>query len=236
VQKRAQIAEARSSAEAAIRAAGNRQETEVSRLEADLGKLKADAARRITDAQTRGTAMVAEAKGQVAARLARAQAELDVQRARVEQVRRQLQADVLEPARARKAAAEADAKGQASRIVEQGRATASAMEEIASSWRRVGGAARQVFLMQKVDGLMRIVMGTVGDLRVDRLTMLGGTAADGADGGGDGAGAPLTNRLLAASEQLKAATGVDLLRGLAGRLGQGVAPTTTAPAPVAKKP
>jgi flotillin len=212
VQKRAQIAEARSRAEAAIRAAGNRQETEVSRLEAELGKLKADAARRITDAQTRGTALVAEAKGQVASRLARAQAELDVQRARVEQVRRQLQADVLEPARAKKSAAEAAAKGDASRIVEQGRATARAMEEIASSWRRVGGAARQVFLMQKVDELMRIVMGTVGELRVEKLTVLGGTT----DGEG---GAPLTNRLLAASEQLKAATGVDLLRGVAGRLG-----------------
>ena len=39
-------------------------------------------ARRGTDAQTKAVAMVAEAKGQVASKLARAQAELDAQKAR----------------------------------------------------------------------------------------------------------------------------------------------------------
>ena len=39
-------------------------------------------ARRVTDAQTKAVAMVAESKGQVASKLARAQAELDVQKAR----------------------------------------------------------------------------------------------------------------------------------------------------------
>ena len=132
--------------------------------------------------------MIAEAQGQVSARLARAEAELEVQRARVEQVRRQLQADVLEPARAQKAAAESAARGDAAKIVEQGRATARAMEELAATWSRVGTGAREVFLMQKVDELMRIVMGTVGDLKVERLTMLGGLM--GSAGGGRRATAP----------------------------------------------
>jgi flotillin len=212
VQKRALIAEARSKAEAAVRSAGNRQETELSQLEAQLGSLRADNARRVTDAKTRASAMVAEAKGQVSARLARAEAELEVQRARIEQVRRQLQADVLEPARAQKAAAEAAATGHASQIIEQGRATARALEEIAGSWRRAGDGARQVFLMQKVDGLMRIVMTTVSDLKVRKLTVLGGL------GNGTGAGGDVTGKVIAASEQLKAATGVDLLRAVQDRL------------------
>jgi flotillin len=219
VQKRAVIAEARSSAEAAVRAASNRQETEISQLDAKLGALRADNARRVADAQTRAAAMIAEAQGQVAARLARAEVELDVQKARVEQVRRQLQADVLEPARAARAAAEADAKGQAATIVEQGRATAQAMDHIAATWRRVGPAAREVFLMQKVDELMRIVMGTVGELKVDRLTMLGG-----AGNGGNGSGAPhngdlatLATRIIATNEQIKAVAGVDLLQAVAGK-------------------
>ena len=212
VQKRALIAEARSKAEAAVRSAGNRQETELSQLEAQLGTLRADNARRVTDAKTRASAMVAEAKGQVSARLARAEAELEVQRARIEQVRRQLQADVLEPARAGKAAAEASARGDAAKIIEQGRATARALEEIAGSWRRAGDGARQVFLMQKVDGLMRIVMTTVSDLKVRKLTVLGGL------GNGTGA-ADVTGKVIAASEQLKAVTGVDLLRAVQDRLG-----------------
>jgi flotillin len=223
VQKRALIAEARSRAEAAIRSASNRRETEISQLDAQIGALRADNSRRMADAQTRATAMVAEARGQVSARLARAEAELEVQRARVEQVRRQLQADVLEPARAQKAAAESEARGAAATIVEQGRATARAMEELAATWSKVGTSAREVFLMQKVDELMRIVMGTVADLKVERLTMLGGLGGAPA---GSGNGVPavhgdlggLAGRLVAANEQIKAASGVDLLGAAQQRL------------------
>ena len=189
-------------------------------------------ARRITDAETKSLAMVAESKGEVAAKLARAQAELGVQKARVEQVRRQLQADVLEPARAQKAAAEAEAKGNAATIVEQGRANAAAMQEIATSWRRVGDGARQVFLMQKVDQLMRIVMSSAGDLKVDRLTVLGG--------GSDGkAGTDVAAKLIALGEQLKAATGVDVIGSLRDRLaggpaaGQAAAKASPPPLPTA---
>ncbi|HEY0713410.1 MAG TPA: SPFH domain-containing protein [Polyangia bacterium] len=221
VQKRALIAEARSRAEAAIRAASNRQETEISQLDAQLGTLRADNARRVADAESRAVAMVAEAKGKVASRLARAEAELEVQKARVEQTRRQLQADVLEPARAARAAAEAEAKGQATQIVERGRANAKAMDEIAATWKRVGPAAREVFLMQKVDQLMRVVMGTVGDLKVERLTILGqNLGGNGAGGSGhaDVLGPALAGRLLSANEQLKAAAGVDLLGVVAGKV------------------
>ena len=213
VQKNAVIAEARSRAEAAIRAAQNREETEISRIQAQLGALEADIGRRRVDAETRVAAVVAEARGRVEARIARAEADLEVQRARVEQTRRRLQADVLEPARARRAADEAEAKGDASRIVEQGRATATALEEIAGTWRSVGAGAREVFLMQKVDGLMRIVMGSVGELRVEKLTVLGGLG-----GGAGGPGGDLTGKVLAANEQLKAAAGVDLLKAVQGRI------------------
>jgi flotillin len=229
VQKNATIAEARNKADAAIQSAQNRQQTEVSQIDAQLGALRADMARRITNAETMGVAVVAEARGEVAAKLARARAELDVQKARVEQVRRQLQADVLEPARAQKTAAEAQAKGDAANIVEQGRATAAAMQEIATSWRRVGENARQVFLMQKVDQLMRIVMSAAGDLKVDRLTVLGAS-------GGGAAGPDLAAKLIGLSEQLKAATGVDVVSTLRDRLAGAAAPLSPAHARVAPAP
>jgi flotillin len=233
VQKRALIAEANSRAESAIRAASNHQETEISRLEAHLGTLRAENARRVADAQTRGAATIAEARGKVTARLARAEAELEVQRARIEQVRRQLQADVLEPARAQKAAAEASARGEAAQIVEQGRATAQAMEEIAATWSRVGAGAREVFLMQKMDELIKIVMGTVHDLKVERLTVLGGVGGGASSNGTPHTGVDLGNvagRLITVNEQLKAAAGVDLLGAVEGRLG-GARPTGPAAGP-----
>jgi flotillin len=210
VQKKAMIAEARAKAESQIQAAANLQTTEISKIDAAISTARAKNASRVADAQTRAGALVAEAQGQVASKLARAEGELEVQKARVEQVRRQLAADVLEPARARKAAAESRAKGEAAQIVEQGRATATAMGEIASTWREVGGSARNVFLMQKVADLTRIVMGTVKTLKVEKLTVLGGIGQAGAGGNG----ADLTGRLIAASEQIKAATGVDLAAAL----------------------
>jgi flotillin len=214
VQKTALIAEARSKAESAVQAARNHQETEISKIEAQIATARADNARRLADAQTRSGALVAESQGQVASQLARAEGELDVQKARIEQVKRQLAADVLEPARASKAAAEASAKGAAAQIVEQGRATAAAMGEIAATWRQVGPGARSVFLMQKVGDLTRIVMSTVGSLKVDKLTILGGI------GSGASSGLPdLTGKVIAASEQIKAATGVDLLGAVRGRMG-----------------
>ena len=91
------------------------------------------------------------------------------------------------------------------------------MTEIAGTWREVGPAARNVFLMQKVADLTRIVMGTVKTLKVEQLTVLGGIGgAGGANGAhGHGLGAPeLTGRLIAASEQIKAATGIDLAAAL----------------------
>jgi flotillin len=216
VQKKALIAEARAKAESAIQAAANREQTEISKIDASIATARARNASRIADAQTRSAALVAEAQAQVQSQQARAEGELEVQKARVEQVRRQLVADVLEPARARKAAAEAEAKGAAAQIVEQGRATATAMSEIAGKWREIGPSARNVFLMQKVTDLTRIVMGTAKTLKVDKLTVLGGIGGV-ASGSHNGAGlgaADLTGRLIAANEQIKAATGVDLASAL----------------------
>ena len=198
VQKKALIAEARAKAESAVQSASNRRETELSKIEAQISTARADNARRLADAQTRAGALVAESQGQVASQLARAEGELEVQKARIEQVRRQLAADVLEP----------------------GRATAAAMGEIATTWREVGPGARSVFLMQKVADLTRIVMSTVGQLKVDKLTILGGLggAGSGANGAGLGGGLPdLTGKLIAASEQIKAATGIDIAAVLRAR-------------------
>ena len=70
--------------------------------------------------------------------------------------------------------------------------------------------------MQKVADLTRIVMGTVGSLKVDKLTVLGGIGGAGAGPGLSGL-PDLTGRLIAASEQIKAATGIDIAAALRTR-------------------
>ncbi len=60
-------------------------------------------------------------------------------------------------------------------------------------------------------------MRTVGSLKVDRLTVLGGVGGTGG-GNGSATGLPdLTGKLIAASEQIKAATGIDIAAALRAR-------------------
>jgi hypothetical protein len=65
-----------------------------------------------------------------------------------------------------------------------------------------------------MDGLMRIVMSSAGDLKVDRLTVLGGIS-------GNGGSVDLAGKLIAMSEQLKAATGLDIVGAVRERVSAG---------------
>ena len=187
VQKKALIAEARAKAESAVQSASNRRETELSKIDAAISTARADNAKRLADAQTRSAALVAEAQGQVASRWRAPRASSRCRRRASSRCAASWPPTCWSRRAPRKAAAEASAKGDAAQIIEQGRATAAAMSEIAATWREVGPAARSVFLMQKVADLTRIVMSTVKTLKVERLTILGGI-------GGGGAAAAATAR------------------------------------------
>lgn len=200
--KRSRIAEARAKAAAIMRDADNRQRARIQQVDAESQIAKAQADRRIADAKTRGQAMVAEATGQVNAMIARAEAALDAEGARVEQVRLQLEADVIEPARASMEAGIAEAKGQSSRILEEGRATVQVLDEMITVWQRAGDDARDIFLMQKLHNVMGSLVSTISNVRVDSITMLPEQRP------GD---APSTARnAVRLVEELKGALGVDL--------------------------
>ncbi|MDI7269591.1 MAG: SPFH domain-containing protein [Myxococcota bacterium] len=213
IKKQALVAEAQARASSTVRDAENRKDTELTRIDAEIRTIEAETERRIADALTKKDAMVAESRGQIAAAVAQATAEIDVQNARIEQVRRKLQADVIAPAQAACEGAIANAKGDAARFVEAGRAQATALAETIASWRQAGTFGRDVFLMQKLGTLNRIVLSSMDDVRIDRLTVLGVRS-------GDGDGAPLAVRLLSAAEQIKAAIGIDVIEAVRSKLGQ----------------
>ena len=210
LQMRSRIAEAKNQALAAERSAHNREVGEVARLEAEFAVAKADAERRILEAHARRAARVAEERGAVASQLARAQAEVDVQRMRIEQVRLLLEADVLKPAEARRQEQVAAARGEAARIVEEGRATATSLSALAHTWEASDGSARQILLAQKLAPLLEILLGPVGQAPIERLTVLDARL---------GASGDLASRVAMIGEQLKHVLGVEpreLLRRLAG--------------------
>jgi flotillin len=217
VRRDAMIAEANAQAQAAEMKWQNTMNGEIAKLVAQIEIAKKRTERRILDARTRREALIAEQRAEVQAAIAQAQAEAQLQTARIEQVRLQLQAEVIQPAEAQRRQAEEAAKGAASRIVEQGRATAQVLARLAAQYRASGQAGRDVLLMQKLIPLLRALTEPLKDLHVDRLTVIG-------HGSGESDGAPLAAKLLGASEQIKAATGIDLPRVLREKLGQPGAP------------
>jgi flotillin len=212
--KKSRIAEAENHALSQENAAQNLQNQEIAKVEAEINMARAEGLRRIAEAQTRKGALVAESKGQVQALQAKAIAELEVQKARLAQVRFQLIADKVKPAEARKSQMVAQAKGAASKIVEDGKASAAAIRSLAETWGKAGDSARQIFVAQKLQGLIGTMMSTVGDIPIDKVTVIDRELA--ANGSNFAVKAAVT------AEQIKQMLGVDLA-GIAQRAGGAVA-------------
>ncbi|MFW6023634.1 MAG: flotillin family protein [Myxococcota bacterium] len=215
IRRNAQVAEAEAQAEAAEVKWDNFMRGELAKLDSQIAVARKENERRIADATTRREAMIAEQRAEVQAGIAQARAEVDMQTARIEQVRLQLAADVVKPAEARMREEQARAKAGAASIIEQGKATAQVLEELATTYRANGEAGRDVLLMQQLVPLLQKVSGTIGELHVDRLTVIGKGEANGA---GDDSTDPLAARLVNAAEQIKAATGLDVPELLRERL------------------
>jgi len=218
IRRDAQIAEASAQAEAAEVRWGTHMKGEVSKINNEIQVAMKENEKRVADAQTKREAMIAEQQAVVQAAIAQARAELGMQDARIEQVRLQAQADLIEPAKAAMREAIARAKSDAIEIVEQGKATAQVLTDLATTYRNDTEAGRDVLLMQKMIPILQQVSGTIGNLSVDRLTVVGA--------GGNGGEEPLASKLVNMSEQVKAATGLDVPAALRAKLG--------VPAPVSR--
>ncbi len=207
---RSRIAEASNRAESTVIEATNQLKKVIAQVQAQKGIAHADAERRVTDASTRGLAMVAEEKSQVGSAIAKATAGLDVQRARLEQVKRQLAADVIQPARARKAELEANAKADAASIVENGKATVTALDHLIDTWNAAGEAARPIFLIQQFDAILDNMLSTIQDIKIDKITVIDSGIAN-----IDKNASPAI-RAASGSEQIKQTLGLDLPQLLQG--------------------
>jgi flotillin len=199
----ARIAEAKAQAESIIQASENDRITALRRIERDLQVAKAEAERRVRDALTKRTAVVAEVESVVGAEVARVQAEVAVQTERIKQVENQLQADVVAPAEAECKRAIAKARGDAARIVEDGKAQAAGTQRLAESWKSAGASAREIFLFQKLEPLLKTMAAGVPKVEVENLTVI--DAQNGSN----------VTKMASFLEQLRQATGVDVAKVVA---------------------
>src|SRR5690606_8295432 len=88
------------------------------------------------------------------------------------------------------------------RILEEGRATVQVLEEMIRVWKQAGPSARDIFLMQKLQTVLDSLVSTIGDVKVDRLTMLPRQA--------EGEGGDTARRAVRLVEELRGAVGIDL--------------------------
>jgi flotillin len=213
------VAEASARADAAVQQSGNWAGSEVARIEADLKIAREETNKRIQNAKSQREAMIREAQGQVLAQVAQVKADIARQQARALQVKRQLEADVVQPALAMQKAAEEQARGAAATTLEQGRAQAASLHEIIAAFRGAGPNAREALTLQTMLPLLSDIAGSQRTLKIEKLTVLPTVGS---------AGSQLARSAIDAAEQLRAATGVDLA-SMAKRIG-------TAPTPGGRPP
>jgi flotillin len=211
IRRDAQVAEAEAQAEAAEKKWHNTMNAELAKISANIEIARKENERRIADAETRREASIAEQRADVQALIVEAQAQVQMQIARIDQVRRKLEADVLQPAEAERRKAEESAKAEASKVVQQGVATAQVLKDLAHGYAQSGAAGRDALLMQKLLPVTRR-LADIGALKVDRVTVLG---AGGGTGAADGA---LAGKLVSYNEQIRAATGIDVEQALKAKL------------------
>jgi flotillin len=197
----ARVAEALASAESKITDASNRLQEAEARIRARMNVARAEADRGLADARTRRAALVAEEEAAVAELVAKAESDMKVQEARLEQERRRLEADVVAPARAALESMELEARAKVAPIIEDGRARAASLSRLAESWTAAGDQAREIFLIQKLQPIVHQVTDAIGSAVIDKVTVIdSGPAGDGMN----------PRRMLAMNEQLKEVFGIDV--------------------------
>jgi len=215
VQRDARIAEATADAEARQVAAEQQRLGREAEIGSELQIVELENGLAVKRADLEAGANQARERASVAGDIARTEEKVQLEERRVQLSEKKQEAETLIPARAAREAEKLQAEGAAARILEDGKATAAAVELMKAQWQE--GENRDLFLIRLMPELLDQVTRVVSEnLRIDKLTILDG---------GNGEGLPtyvknLTNSAVTLLEQVKNATGIDLAK-LAESKGEG---------------
>lgn len=212
VLKDAEIAESGAKADAEEAQADANQRAQVAHEAAEtLIKRRENEYRRVV-AELEAQARSAEerAEQQALAAKARAGQKLQEIRAKLEQLR--LMSDVVLPADADRKGAQMKSRADAATIAADGSAQAQALEMLSEVWQRAGSDAKDIFLIQQLETVIKTVADRVQELEIGEVHLLDG-----------GDGTALANHIssLPATvskvlKEFKETTGVDIAGILAG--------------------
>jgi flotillin len=194
-------------AAAEIAEAEKMESARVARAHADKTIAEAENEVRIVRAKLAAESESEEAKIGVAARVAQARAEQELALQEIDLAEKHQRARVIIAAEAERHAMEEKARGNAARIMEDGNAEVEVLKQKLELWNSAGQDAERLFLIQMLPDIMREVIKTVDNVRIDRLTVVDG-------GSGQGGVPAVFNQLAGATpallESLKASTGIDI--------------------------
>ena len=223
----ARVAEANRTAESEQAEAAARRTAQVAQIEADKKIVEEQNALRVRTAELEAISRAREEEALVAGETAKAVASQELESERIELEKRRVEADVVVPARADLEARQLQAQAEAATIIEDGKAQVEVFKRLTDQYQAAGADGHDVLVLNMLPDLIDKIVATVQNVSIDRVAVVdtgGGGSANG-DGNGDGGsrgGIPglmsqLPASLVAMTEQIEAATGVDILASLRRR-------------------
>ena len=213
VVKEARVAEANRQSESEQAEAKARELAEIAQALADRNIVEEQNNLRVRTAELDAIARAKEEQALVAGDIARATAEQELEQQRIELERRRLEADVVTPARANLESKQLQAQAEAAKIIEDGKAQVDVFRRLTDQYQLAGEDGQRIFVLNMLPELVDKIVSTVNSVSIDRVAVV-----DGGNNGGQGGIPALMAQLPAAvvslSEQIEAATGVDILQSM----------------------
>jgi len=166
---------------------------------------------RIKKAELEKAAIIKEKEAEVAGEIARVQYEQRMEEERIVLQQKRLIADVIEPSRAKKEAMEMEAKGAAASIIESGQANVQILNQMISTYKNAQGDGEKIFMLNMLPDIISQLVNTVRKVQIDKVSVI----ENGGDGSDSHGVAKVVNQLpgsvIALSEMIENATGVNIL-------------------------
>ncbi|MYE55983.1 MAG: flotillin family protein [Acidimicrobiaceae bacterium] len=227
VKKDARVAEADREAESEQAEANARRTAQVAQIEADKKIVEEQNALRVRTAELEAISRAREEEALVAGETAKAVASQELETERIELEKRRVEADVVVPARADLEARQLQAQAEAATIVEDGKAQVEVFKRLTDQYQAAGADGHDVLVLNMLPDLIDKIVATVQNVSIDRVAVVDTGAGSGGNGDGNGDGgsrggipglmSQLPASLVAMTEQIEAATGVDILASLRRR-------------------
>ena len=214
VVKQARVAEAERMAESEAAEAAARERAQIATVQADKNIVEEQNQLRVRTAELEAIAKAKEEEASVAGDIARATAEQELEQQRIELERRRLEADVVTPAKANLEAKQLAAQAEAAKIIEDGKAQVEVFQRLTEQYQAAGDDGQRIFVLNMLPELVDKIVSTVNNVDIDRVAIVD-------NGGGQGGGIPglvsqLPGAVVSLTEQIEAATGVDILGSMRG--------------------